>query len=130
MSFATELQTAVYARIAGYSGMPAVYDAVPESESASFPYVTIGADTHTPFDTDDSVGSEATITLHIWSRYRGTKENKDIQAILYAALNRYDLPVTGFATVLVDFEFSDTMLDPDGVTRHGVMRFRALLEQV
>src|SRR5690606_34355650 len=107
--------------------MPDVYDDVPQSAS-SFPYVVIGEDTHIPWDTDDSVGSESTITLHVWSRYRGKKEAKDIQGLIYQALNRYELAVDGFHLVTLEFDYSDVLLDADGHTRHGVCRYRALVE--
>ena len=42
------------------------------------PYVVIGDDTSAQWDTDDTVGSENTLTLHVWSRYYGRAEVKDI----------------------------------------------------
>lgn len=126
--FAAELQNAIYDRLVSFPGMPPVYDAVPENNT-NFPYVVLGADTHVPFDTDNSVGADSTLTLHVWSRYRGMKECKDIQALLYDALNRYELSVAGFWTVFCDFEYEDTLLDADGLTRHGVSRFRTLIEE-
>src|SRR5690606_12670206 len=122
----TALQTAVHNRLSGYAGMPDVYDDVPQS-SSSFPYVVIGEDTHIPWATDDSVGAETTVTLHVWSRYKGKKEAKDIQALIYQALNRYELSVDGYELVTLEFEYSDVILDADGLTRHGVSRFRSLV---
>ena len=37
------------------------------------------------------------------------------------------LNVSGFNLINLRFEFSDVLRDPDGVTRHGVMRFRAII---
>lgn len=129
MKFEEALQEAVYERLSGYSGMPPVYDDVPKN--APNHYVTIGEDTHIPFDTDDSVGSESTVTIHAWSKsHRGKKEVKATQGLIYTALNRYELPVEGYHTVTLEFEYSDAVLDPDGLTRHGASRFRALLEEV
>lgn len=129
MSFESALQQALFQRLAAYPGMPTVYDSVPE-DNAAFPYVVIGEDTHAPWDTDDSVGAESTITFHVWSRYRGTKEVKEIQGLIYAALNRHELSVSGFDLVTLEFEYSDVVLDADGYTRHGVCRYRSLVEQV
>jgi|SRR5690606_2996377 len=128
MSFEAALQQAVYDQLSGYPGMPTVYDDVPGD--AAFPYVVIGDDTHIPFDTDDSLGSESTLTLHVWSRYRGKKECKDIMALIYAALTRQPLALDGHDLITIEFEYSEVVLDPDGQTRHGVQRFRALVEQV
>lgn len=133
MSFEAELQKAVFDRLSGFTGMPDVYDHVPQptdgGSDVPFPYVTIGDDTHVPFDTDDSVGSEATITIHSWSRTRGRKEVKEIQASIRAALQRFELNVLGFALVTIEFESSDSFMDPDTLTRHGVSIFRVLLDQ-
>lgn len=127
MSFETALQSAVYQRLSDALSVP-VYDDVPAN--AEFPYVVLGEDTHIPWDTDDSTGAESTITLHIWSRERGKREAKQIQGEIYAALNRYDLPVSGFHTVTMEFDYSDVILDADGRTRHGVARYRTIVEAV
>lgn len=133
MSFETELQKAVHARLTGFSGMPDVYDHVPQvadsGSNAPFPYLTIGDDLHIPFDTDDSVGSESTITIHSWSRSEGRAEVKSIQALIREALQRFELDVDGFALVTVEFDSSESFMDPDAETRHGVSRFRVLLDQ-
>lgn len=133
MSFETEIQKAVFERLSGFTGMPTVYDHVPQppdsGSAAQFPYVTIGDDTHIPFDTDDSVGAESTITIHSWSRARGRAEVKEIQATVRAALQRFDLDVDGFALITVEFDSSESFMDPDALTRHGISRFRILLDQ-
>jgi len=57
-----EIQKAVFdLLVIGVDPTP-VYDDVPQG--ASFPYVVIGDDTSIPWDTDDSVGSESTLTIH------------------------------------------------------------------
>lgn len=127
MSFELSLQRAVYDRLNAYPGLPSVYDDVPND--AAFPYVAIGEDTHVPFDTDDSLGSESTVTLHTWSRYRGKKQAKEIQALIYDALTRKALALDAHHLITIEFEYSEVVLDPDGITRHGIQRFRALIEQ-
>lgn len=127
MSFEHALQQAIYAYLNGFAGLPSVYDEVPPNPT--FPYIAIGDDTHVPFDTDDSLGSEAIVTIHTWSRYRGRKEAKTIQGIIYQRLTRAPIPVTGFALVTIEFDYSEVLVDPDGITRHGVQRFRVLLDQ-
>lgn len=111
----------------------AIYDNVPQAvDSGSdsvFPYVTIGDDTMLDWDTDTSQGKEATLTIHVWSRYRGRKEVKEIQGIIYDALHLSNLIITGYHSVLMLSEFSETLLDPDGLTRHGVQRFRLIVEK-
>jgi len=134
------LQQAIHSRFAGYADLtallasdprfsqPAIYDHVPQN--AAFPYVVIGETTAAPFDTDTSTGGDYTATIHCWSQYRGRKEVKEIQAELYNALHRHDLVVSGNHTVTCEWEYAETVLDPDGLTRQGISRFRVVLEQI
>lgn len=110
---------------------PAIYDHVPQAvdSNSDYPYVVIGDDTSVPFDTDTSQGSEATVTLHVWSRFRGRSETKEIQRAIYDALHRQPIAVADRHTVDVFYEYAETTLDPDGITRHGVIRFRATVEE-
>lgn len=118
------IQAAIFAQVSTL-GYP-TYDHVPQG--ADFPYVVIGDDTAQPYDTDDSVGAETTCTIHVWSRYRGRKEAKDICAAIYGKLHRKDFPVAGAALIECQAEFEQTLLDPDGLTRHGIIRFRITTE--
>lgn len=133
MSFQSPLQIAVYQRLSGFTGLPTVYDHVPQQadsgSNAPFPYIVIGDDTHLPFDTDDSSGAESTITVHTWSRSEGRIETKQIQDGIYEALHRHDLDVSGYNIVTMDFESSESFMDPDNETRHGVSSFRILLDE-
>lgn len=138
MSFETALQAAIYdllsADTAISSLVAGVYDDVPQGSdtgsSADFPYITIGEAVHTAWDTDTSRGDDASITVHVWSRYPGRAETKQIQGAIYDALHRSNLAVTGYATVGVDWEQSESFLDTDGETRHGVQTFRILLDEI
>ena len=42
-------------------------------------------------------------------------------------LHDSSLSVTGFNLINLRYEFSDIIRDPDGVTSHGGMRFRAII---
>ena len=42
-------------------------------------------------------------------------------------LHDSNLNVSGFNLINLRFDFSDIMRDSDGSTRHGVMRFRAII---
>ncbi len=93
-----------------------------------FPYISIGETSAGPFDTKTEDGMEQTFTIHTWSRHRGLKEVKQIMGAIVDVLDQAALSVSGHTLVLVRFEFSDTILDPDGKTRHGVQRFRAITQ--
>lgn len=146
MSAEYEIQKSIYAKLRADANLyillardvqdkskSAIYDNVPEAvDSGSdnvFPYITIGDDTAIDWDTDNSQGKEATLTIHSWSRYRGRKEVKEIQGAIYNALHLSNLIITGYHSVLMVSEYSETLVDPDGLTRHGVQRFRLIVEK-
>lgn len=111
----------------GFLGNPArIYDHVPQD--ATFPYLVMGEATAGAFDTKTEDGMEQRLSLHIWSRYRGLKETKEIMAAVIAVLDQASLVVAGHVLVLLRLDSSATFLDPDGLTRHGVQRFRAVTQ--
>jgi len=103
----------------------AVYDEVPEN--ASFPYVQIGRETSADYSTVDVTGSEVTINMDVWSQYKGSKEVKNLMDRIHTLLHDSSLSVTGHNLINMRLEFIDVLRDPDGITRHGIMRFRAVL---
>ncbi len=100
-----------------------VFDHTPQD--TDFPYVVMGESSGSEFDTKSEEGMEQTIMIHSWSRYRGLKETKDIIAAIIDVLDKAALLVSGHTLVDLRFEFSDTIPQDDGFTRHGVMRFKA-----
>lgn len=124
---------AAYARLRGDAPFMAlakqVFDDVPENEP--FPYVTAGESTENPWDCFGQDGSDASISFHIWSRYRGFSEAQGINAALIGLLdNDTALAIAGYATVLLNFESSQQLRDPDGLTRHIVTRFRVMADAI
>ena len=114
------------------AGAGSVYDHVPED--AGFPFVTVGESAARPFDGKGEGGKgedgmDQQVTIHCWSRQRGMKEAKAIMAAVVAALDRQSLALSGHSLVDIAFLFSDSLLDPDGLTRHGVQRFRVLTQE-
>ena len=121
------LQQAIYTRLSGDTTLvttlgAAVYDDVPDS--AAFPYVSIGDITEGPNDRMGKTGRDLTVTVHIWSQYEGMKQTKEIQNRVDALLDRWAPTVTGWSAVRMLQEFFETFRDPDGLTRHGVSRYR------
>jgi Protein of unknown function (DUF3168) len=109
-----------------------IYDNVPQNLNSAaeiFPYITIGEDAQTAWDAHYEVGSSASITVHTWSRSRGKIETKNIQGAIYEALNRKVFTYAGYDIIATDFEGSESFVDFDGLTRHGVSVFRVLLQK-
>tara|TARA_R110000744_G_scaffold106775_1_gene203158 strand:+ start:4076 stop:4486 length:411 start_codon:yes stop_codon:yes gene_type:complete len=127
MQVQIDIQTAIFDTLKAGLTVP-VYDDVPQEATATdsgFPFVTIGDDTFNEGSTDTELGFFTTLTIHIWSRYAGFLETKQIQAEIYALLNRQTItmPNTDYGIAGITFDFSNAVLDPDGLTRHGVSRF-------
>ena len=125
------LQKAIYTALRADSSLRTlisnpvrVFDHVPQK--TAFPYILIGEAATEDWDTVTTDGMDITITIHTWSRYRGMKETKQIMEAILNVLDKSSLTVTGHNLILFLFEFSDTFMDADGFTRHGVQRFRAL----
>lgn len=121
------LQQSVYTRLSGDTELvttlgAAVYDHVPDS--AAFPYVALGDVTEGFADNMGRTGRNLTITVHIWSQYAGMKQVKQIADRVDDLLDRWTPTVAGWSATEMLHEFFETMRDPDGVTRHGVSRFR------
>ena len=65
--------------------------------------------------------------MHVWSQYRGRKEIKQIMEQIYTILHNVAISITGATLVNIRHEFERTLLESDGITRHGVIRFRAVV---
>lgn len=104
-----------------------VFDSVPNDQA--FPYVTIGDVTSSPYRTFDRFGEECTITLHIWSRYNGFKEAAEILDDLNRILADTVFSVPGWDMEACYYNFSETLRDPDGITRHIPVRYRVRLSK-
>jgi hypothetical protein len=120
------LQQAIYTLLTNDTDVtPTVYDAVPQE--ASFPYIVIGDATVADWSTKGNDGTEHDINIHVWSRYDGLKETKQVQSAIHDALHDVSLTVTGFSHVLCRVDFAEAFVDQDLKTRHGVQRVRVLL---
>ena len=129
------VQAAIYNALAGELGIGVVFDAVPENKPGR--YVVIGDDTTNPWDTDDANGFNMTCTIHTYQTNIGTsgttplgyKGVKEYMGRIYNALHGVALPVTGYNALRCIQEFSDVMRSADGISRHGVQRFRILIHK-
>ena len=127
-----ELQKSVFAKlvaanITDFAGdaITGVFDDVPTD--TAYPYIVIGDETATNISAKDKDFHEHTLTIHIWSQYRGNRDIKEIMEQVYAALNDVSYTVSGASGVNLKHEFQTTLTEGDGITRHGVMRFRAVV---
>lgn len=131
MSFETAIQTVIYQTLTAHAPLMAmvegVYDDVGEFQD--YPYVTIGESIHAENDTVAVFGDDSSITIHTWSRFSGRKETKEIQGAIYDALHRAKPSYTGYNVMGIDWVSSQSFIDSDGETRHGVSIFRILIDK-
>lgn len=127
----TVVQRVIYDRLNHGDLAGKVFDTVPEEDGGSgiFPSITIGDDTITEWDTKGVLGGTVVSRIHTWSRHRGRKEIKHLQGAIYDRLHRADLWAPGWRFVSCEFIQSFSMVDQDGLTRHGVSEFRILIER-
>lgn len=128
-----ELQKTIYSALnsasitdANGNAIAGVFDDV--SEDTPYPYITVGEETGVEFGTKTKDAHEHTVTLHIWSRYRGgRKEVKEMMQQVFSALHNSDITISGASLVNIRHEFEQTLVEADGITRHGIMRFRVVV---
>ncbi len=127
------LQQAIYTKLNAASitdyasnAITGVFDDVPEN--TAYPYIKIGEETSTNIATKTLDANEHTITIHVWSQYRGGfRDVKVIMQQIFTELHNSDITVSGASLVNIRHEFETVLLEQDGITRHGVMRFRVVV---
>jgi hypothetical protein len=142
MDRSPELAAAIFAALDGHAGLVAllggpdakgrnrIYDRPPAGTLP--PYVAIGDETANDYGSSSSIGAGDaqvhTLTIHTWSAQPSGLRLRQIMAAVRGALHERPLALAAGRLVYLRQEFKETMHDPDGVTHHGVQRFRALTE--
>jgi hypothetical protein len=137
-NFETVVQQAIYSKLSADIPLNAVvtgiFDDYPQltdpGDPANYPFVAIGEDNHVTIDTDTELINQVSITVHTWSRYRGRAETKEIQGLIYDTLHRANLVKTGYKFITITQESSESQLDADGLTRHGIQTFNLMIEEL
>tara|TARA_Y100001973_G_C5099410_1_gene281836 strand:+ start:381 stop:782 length:402 start_codon:yes stop_codon:yes gene_type:complete len=123
------LQEAIFSRLNGDSTLgdliTGVFDGVPDD--TALPIVVIGPSTTSDDGSKTLDARDYIFNVDVFSDYRGMKETKNILQRVYTLLHEVDVSVSGANLIDLRCEFSSEVLENDGVTRHGVMRFRAFI---
>jgi hypothetical protein len=128
-----ELQTAIVTKLKADAGVVSVvgnrvYDNVPPS--ATFPYISLGDSQVLPDKADCIDGTEIFFSIDGWSRDKRYPEAKQIGKVIVAALDDKPLTVAGYDAVVFELDSVSYLRDPDGITRHVALSFRALIQSV
>lgn len=101
-----------------------VYDQPPPKPV--FPYLTIGVvDGVEDYISDCAIDWEVTAEVHVWSREPGYVQGKTLAVTCYNALAERHPVFPGFRVGLFAIRNQRWLRDPDGLTSHGVLEFRA-----
>lgn len=103
-----------------------VYDQV--QSKPTYPYVSLGDGQVLPDKAECIDGVEVSLQIDVWSRGVGYVEAKQIGAAIIEVLDDQPLTVDGFNVTVFELSDAQYLRDPDGLTRHGAITFRALLE--
>lgn len=117
----------IKAQVTGVSSR--VFDRVPAN--VVFPFIQIG-EIQTVEDGAECIDAkEVFVTLHVWSRAIGAVETRTINSALEEALHEWipDLDADGFTAIEHMHRDTRTLLDPDGLTSHGILNFRLLIDR-
>jgi hypothetical protein len=133
MSSATELQKAIFEALGANAALAAlvgtrIFDHAPAN--VSFPYITFGRTSVYDWSTGTESGSEQLFTLHVWSKGKGKKEVLEIMELARTTLHDAALDLDGHRLVNMRLAFSEARYDEDLSVHHGLLRFRAVVEEV
>lgn len=110
-----------------YAASPAVFTHVPQ-DLQEYPYVALFDTELNGDDNDCRLGFDGVLNIHSWSDKRDMAVIGDIQKAIYDALHHAELTMTGYSLIELAQEFSTILRDPDGITLHGVQRYRIILQ--
>ena len=132
MNSAAELQKAIFEALAANGALAAlvgtrVFDHAPAN--AAFPYITFGRTSLYDWSTGTESGTEQLFTLHVWSKAKGKKEALEIMDLARATLHDAALELEGHNLVNLRLEFSEARYDDRNEAHHGLLRFRAVVEE-
>jgi hypothetical protein len=78
-------------------------------------------------DTDDQIGFNSSIKVHVYSEYNGSKECAETQETIFNALHRWSpLDTANYAVSNITQDYKTIVTEPDGKTRHGVQQFNLI----
>lgn len=92
--------------------------------TAALPYVVMGEFNEGNSDLLSQQARDVSVTLHVYSNYKGNKELTPIVSRIIQLLNNTTLPMgTNWYIALAKFESAQVVPDP-GAARHAVLKFR------
>ncbi len=129
---AADFQKALFEALNGDAALVAalggakVLDHAPAN--VAFPYITFGRTSVYDWSTSTESGTEQLFTLHVWSKARVKVEALAVMEIVRRRLDAGALALDGRHLVNLTFEFAEARFDEDLSVYHGLLRYRAVME--
>lgn len=102
-----------------------IFDAQGVPRGQAYPYIALGDTTETDDSTFDTIGYEATLTLHIWSMQPNAQEAQRILARMNRLLNGQPLTLADMSHVGTWYDGSQSLRDRDDTRlMHLAVRYR------
>ena len=119
--------TALTTMLVDYAGADGVFYHVPQNFNA-YPYVVVYDIDLDSDNSDLTLAFDGVINIHSWSDKRDISVIGDIMKEVYNSLNRAEFTIDGYVLIDIMQENEIVLRDPDGITLHGVQRFRIILQ--
>ena len=81
-------------------------------------------------DSQSASGNDVTLAIHTYSRGSGMQQARHIMSAVYDALHNASFAVPNQTLVLCQCLDTEARLEDDGMTRHGIQRFKIITEPV
>ncbi|MER8832144.1 DUF3168 domain-containing protein [Mesorhizobium sp. M0909] len=130
---AVELQKAIFEAVnddpdlSAALGDARLFDRAPEN--VAFPHMTVGRTSVYDWATGTENNAEQLLTLHVWSKSEASKETTDIMDLVSARLRDAALSLGDHRRAHLKLEFAEARYDEDLSAHHGLLRFRAVIEE-
>ena len=124
---ALKADVALTGLLTSYASSSAVFTHVPQDLN-TYPYVVLFDTDLNGDDNDCNLGFDGVLNIHSWSDQRDMTAIGNIQKAIYDVLHHGEFSMTGYSLVELAQEFSTILRDPDGITLHGVQRYRIILQ--
>jgi hypothetical protein len=111
---------------------PRIYDKPPASKGVAaqpaYPWARIGEGLFLREDATCTDAGTLDVDIHVWSTDGGLAENQNICELIGKALHETRLDHSSGVVVEVEHRMNRCFTDADGLTSHGIVTVRALLE--
>ena len=101
----------------------------PADQKIQTPFVVYSDIEMSNDDNKTSDGWQIRGRIHVYSEYQGSLEMAGIMDRVYVLLHHQCLSPAGSINWLVFCDLVTTFTEPDGVTRHGVIRYTARMQE-